>query len=527
MAEQFSIYLAVPGTSICWGTVTGVINSTRAHRTTPYNAGYGFSGVEDFNILWADAHNLYEAGAITHFAMLHGDITPAPDQFWLDILLEEMVARNATLVSAVSPIKDGRGVSSTGIADLDDPWKPFRRFTMREIHAMPPTFDNVAAGYPDRPLLHNTGMWVCDLRKPVFHAANERGELDLYFEFPTSASRGADGKWSHRRQSEDWVFSRDLWLRGVRDTYVTSRIHLEHHGEVRYRSSYAWGSYIDGDEDTAEKWRPEKEALPLRLVQLLEFELGTGCNLGGDHSKCPNCHIDCRAFECSHTLDDDTIVRLAVEAYRDLGFTGLIGWAYYNEPLLCEQRMFVLMERIKAEAPAARFILWTNGMLIPEDCEQYRQFSQIVISGYNDEGRRGHEWLAAKGINARLADNPALDDRLLDLEPADPTAPCLRPFTEFIIDNYGNTYLCCYDWRGRATFGNVLADGADFAAIAQRWRDQLPSIAGPCMTDDAPDACRKCGHRWDHYQPHDDGIVERARRWRAKLEEEAVPCQPC
>jgi hypothetical protein len=515
--QQYRVYLAVPGRNFCWGTVTGVVNSTVKHVAIPHNAGYGFSGVEDFNLLWTDAHNFAEAGDATHFAMLHGDITPDVTQRWLDILLDEMDRLDASLVSAVSPIKDPRGVTSSGICDLDDPWKPFRRFTIREIEqSLPETFNNVDAGYPDRPLLHNTGCWVCDLRKPEFHAKKPDGSLDLYFEFPTAAFR-SNGKWEHRRESEDWHFSRSLWARGVRNTYITRKVRLRHHGDSVWTNFGGWGQFQDGDENTAEKWRPKLEAKPLRMLQMLQFELGEKCNLASQHTRCPNLRPERFArLDTFEELDDETIVACAVAAYKDLGFTGFVGWAYYNEPLLQADRMFGLMARIKSQVPQARFLLWTNGTLIPEDCEPYRQFAQIILSCYTDSSQQGLERLRAKSIPVSAIDDPQLDGRLDKGEPADATAPCLRPFVEFVIDAYGNTHICCYDWRGEGALGNVFA--VPFAELAERWRHQIvPTVAGREMNEAAPRACRDCGHRWDKYQQHDPGIVDRARRWRDAL----------
>lgn len=515
--EQHTVYLAVPGRNFCWGTVTGVAKSTSKHVALPFNGGFGFSGTEDFNVLWTDAQNLFEQGRVTHFAMLHGDITPDAGQYWLDVLLEEMDRLGASLVSAISPIKDGRGLTSSGICDMSDPWRPFRRFTVREVFAeLPETFDNVGAGYPDRPLLHNTGLWVCDLRRPEFRAVREDGTLDLYFAFPTRAVRDADGKWVHQRESEDWHFSRDLWLRGVRDTYITSKVRLQHHGGMTWGTHQPWGTFEDGDENTEDKWRAELLEKPLALAQILQFELGSDCNLGDGHLACPNRDPDRWArLDTGRELDDDTIVSCAVRAYGELGFTGLVGWAYYNEPLLQADRMFRLMERIKADAPMARFILWTNGTLVPEDCAAFADFEQIVLSGYNADSRRGLDRLTAEGIAARWIEYPLLDNRLVRLDPDDADAPCFRPFVEFVLDAYGNTHFCCYDWRGEGTWGNVHA--SDFAELARRWRDMLPKIAGARMVDDAPAVCRECGHRWSKYQQHDAKIVNRARNWRAGL----------
>ena len=521
-ANHYHVYLAVPGVNFCWGTVTGVINSTKKHTCHPFNGGMGFSGVEDFNLLWTDAHNCYDRGEITHFAMMHGDIAPDTSQRWLDILIDEMESHNAAMVSALSPIKDSRGLLSSGICDLDDRWTPFKRFTIREVlNDFPDTFDNAAVGYPDKPLLHNTGLWVCDLRNPVFHALNADGELDLIFKFPDRSVRGKDGQWAHQRESEDWLFSRELWLRGVRNTFITKKVKLSHHGKMTWNNFTEWGTFNDGDENTADKWRVEKEKLPLATLQMLEFELGTKCNLADQHADCPNkSPLRFAALDAGKELDDDTIVASAAKAYNELGFTGMVGWIYYNEPLLESARMFRLMGQIRAAAPKAKYILWTNGTLIPEACEAYRNFAQIVISGYNEEGRRGFDRLAAKGIAARYMDNPALDGRLVNIAPKDDAQPCLRPFVELIFDAYGNSHLCCYDWQGKATLGNVHKEGFD--VIAQRWRDQLPGIAGQSMNGEAPPFCKSCGFKWDKYQCHDEAIVDRARRFRAKLQEATV-----
>ncbi len=518
--EQHKVYLAVPGNQICWGTVTGVVNSTIDHTVTPCNGGMGFSGQEDFNILWADAHNLFNEGKITHFAMMHGDITPDPTQRWVDILLEEMDKYGASLVSSVSPIKDGRGLTSSGIADLDDQWLPWKRFTMKEIHALPETFNHIDAGYPDRPLLHNTALWLCDLRKPCFQKLTERNELDLYFDFPTRAVRGTSGKLEHQRESEDWRFSADLWRRGIKDTYITRKTRLTHHGKMDFPNHKVWGTYENGDEATSHKWRAKpsevKEDKPLALVQIIDFELGEKCNLGHVHDECPNLHPE--RFSLLNTdklLDDETIINAAVTAYEKLGFTGLIGFHYYNEPLLKAERLFRIAATIKGKVPQARFLLWSNGMLIPENVDQYYIFDQIVISGYNAESARGRDRLAAAGIKCSYVKNAQLDDRLQTLEVKDKSASCKRPFLEMIFDAYGNTHLCCYDWRGEGTTGNLQTESIE--SLAAKWYQVLPKIAGETMAADAPKVCLNCSQRWSDFQVHDHEIVERAKNWRKQL----------
>jgi hypothetical protein len=508
--EQHSVYLAVPGNTCCWGTVVGVVHATARHDVQPDQRGVGFSGEEDFNLCWCEAINLFEAGEITHFAMLHGDLDLDPSQRWLDILLDEMDAHGAALVSAAVPLKDTRGLTSSGIADLENPWEPWRRFTLREIwHELPATFDNVHAGYPDRPLLHNTGLWVCDLRYPEFRAVNPDGELDIYFRFPTRAIRNAEGRWVHQRESEDWEFSRQLWLRGLRRTYITRRVRVTHQGSACFTNHGPWGSYRDGDEETAAKWRSREDAKPLRPLQLLQFELSDRCNLADQHPRCPNRH---RPLPNMPALDDRTIVRSASEAYRDLGFTGLVGWAYYNEPLLDAERMFALMGRIRFSAPQARFLLWTNGTLVPEDARHFDEFSQIIVSDYGPESRRGYDRL-----RPILIENASLDDRLQQLPVEDAAAPCLRPFVELAFDCRGGAHICCHDWRGGGSLGNL--NWTPFGVIARHWRAWIREIAGERMTDLAPDVCDRCGRRQQRHQVHDEGIVARADRIRAQWKE--------
>lgn len=480
----------------------------------------------NFNTLWCHALNQAEFGLVTHFAMLHGDIVP--EQNWLDVLFDECERLDAHLVSAVSPIKTEHGLSSTGI---DRPWMGgfgARRLSMHELYTMPETFsfdDTVTAGLNPNgsALLINTGCWIADLRKPLWWRTNAAGELIFHFTVNDRIIRNSRGDLSNQAESEDWFFSRRLAEHGAK-YYCTRKVALSHIGPTRFVNTRAWGTQkVDGLQSRDLTGEPEVHdnsdiEKPLAVVQLLQFELGGGCNLVDQHPQCPSGNGRRWAdLPLGGLMDDDTIVRSAVSAYRDLGFTGMVGWAYYNEPTLQADRMFCLMERIKAEVPEARFLLWTNGTMIPEECEAYRDFAHIIITGYGERSQCGADRLVAKGIDCEYRRNPRLDNRLEDVVPADQDAPCLRPFVEFVIDAYGNTHLCCYDWQGHGTWGNLQID--NIGTLARRWRRQLPEIVGDRMTCNAPDACRACGHRWNTYQVHDVEIAARARVYRASLGE--------
>lgn len=201
--------------------------------------------VSNFNQLWSDALQMYERGEITHFAMLHSDIAPEPN--WVDKLLAEMKRLNASVVSAVAPIKDNRGLSSCGI-DIDDSCFHVRRITMHEIMDLPETFgteDLDAHGIPTRGrgLLINTGCWLADLRLPLWHETDSDGVYKIYFNTRARLKK-YNGVPTTEVESEDWMFSRALHRYGVK-YYATRKVKLVHHGEWAYGNQSAWGTVLD------------------------------------------------------------------------------------------------------------------------------------------------------------------------------------------------------------------------------------------------------------------------------------------
>jgi hypothetical protein len=260
-------------------------------------------------------------------------------------------------------------------------------------------------------------------------------------------------------------------------------------------------------------------------TQFLIFELGRQCNLGAIHTACPNLHKD-RFAESIRELDDETILRIARDVYWDHGFRGLVGWHYYNEPLLQQERMFRLMDAIKWECPQAGFILWTNGTRLPADCAEFAKFDQIHITDYSADGRppRNLPYLQAAAPRAQIH-RWTLDQRLHMLGETQNTRPCLRPFTEFIVDYSGRVHICCYDWRGLASPGSVY--DCTTAEIVAKWQAMRDSVVGERMAVDAPEACRRCTMRCSG---HDTFVREpglAARKYRAELISKPVSyCKP-
>ncbi len=228
-----------------------------------------------FNKAVCQALNDQRAGHdITHFAMLHDDVVP--EDGWLNTLLEDMATSGADLVSAVVPIKNEFGLTSTAIDDPKDGYLVERRLTMKEVGNLPDIFTAADCGYPDRALLVNTGCWVCDFTKPwrfftkfeirdrvvwvtqgkrylPTEVMNEDGTFKEGFDDPT-------GHWSADVDPEDWNFSRQLFRMGAK-VVATKRVRLAHAGNLHY-ANYAssdgsmWGEW-DHDRAFSDKFGGE------------------------------------------------------------------------------------------------------------------------------------------------------------------------------------------------------------------------------------------------------------------------------
>jgi hypothetical protein len=174
-----------------------------------------------FNQMWCRALNDRESHGLTHFAMLHADVMPEPE--WLDKTLRVMSETGADVVSVVMPMKNGQGLTSTGI-ESDDRMKP-RRFTIKQLEAMPLTFTHPK-------LVVNTGLMLIDVRKPWVERIHFRVEDEIRIENGVRAAHAL---------SEDWAFSMDARALGAK-LYATRAIRAHHLGEQAYPNFGGWGT---------------------------------------------------------------------------------------------------------------------------------------------------------------------------------------------------------------------------------------------------------------------------------------------
>jgi hypothetical protein len=177
---------------------------------------------QSFNALLCDAMNRRDEG-ITHFLLMHADISPV-EGGWIQTMIDEMERTGADVLSAIVPLKDTRGVTSTALDT--DLWTP-RRYTMHEIMALPETFtaDN---------LLVNSGLMLVRFQGDWLE--------DVHFQMRDAILKDEDGKYRAVCESEDWSMSRQLHRLG-RKVFATRKIKLHHEGGSQPFPNYsAWGT---------------------------------------------------------------------------------------------------------------------------------------------------------------------------------------------------------------------------------------------------------------------------------------------
>lgn len=199
---------------------------------------------QTFNHLWASALMNIGSG-VTHFAMLHDDV--APDAWWVDTLYEAMQETGADVVSAVVPIKNNHGLTSTAIGWPKPSWE-YVRLTMAEAMELPETFtiSDVAAD-PGSILLVNTGCMLVDLRKPYWRNTDGDGRLEFCFTMQDRITVLKSGDCVVQFWPEDWALSQHVHACGG-FVAATRKVAVRHAGGRDYTNDHAWGDMARDEE---------------------------------------------------------------------------------------------------------------------------------------------------------------------------------------------------------------------------------------------------------------------------------------
>jgi len=159
------------------------------------------------------------------------------------------------------------------------------------------------------------------------------------------------------------------------------------------------------------------------------------------------------------------------------GFKGKIGWHYYNEPMITIDRGLNLMNQISSKYPDTKYVLWTNGYKIDKSSREWLSlFHQISISLYNEEDRM-RLTSAIKNIPGASCVAAQHDSRLqvYDVKQKNPGG-CRRPMDiEMSINHYGNMRMCCSDFRGHISMGNIMEEDHDL--LINMWFEMAEKVA--------------------------------------------------
>ncbi len=226
-----------------------------------------------FNALMVEALNYRDPEtdeSPTHFVMLHGDI--APENWWLDTMLEEIERTGVGILSAVVPIKSLElDDTSTAVGRLNKRFSKFQRMTTADTLKLPETFfpSDVCEGN-DR-LLLNTGLMVVDLRqdwvRPWFATGGFRFETDCW--------QTENGTWRHLTLPEDWLFSFDAQEKYGVKVAATTKVRVIHYGEAGFANRYPASEKV-----AISGWLKPEEAEALKQAAIGKDVLEVGCYEG-------------------------------------------------------------------------------------------------------------------------------------------------------------------------------------------------------------------------------------------------------
>lgn len=201
----------------------------------------------NFNGGWAAALNC--SPRPDYFCMHHSDIGVGYDSAgWLDYLVSELDRTGADVISVVVPIKDTRGLTSTGLLRRQGGRHEHRRLQMKELDALPDTFDaqDVAALFAEedpaeRILTVNTGLWICRFDKPWVE--------NVCFTIKDKILPNGDGTFTAHVWPEDWNFSEWCYDNSLR-VVANKKVPVGHRGGTVFSSRARWGQEHDG-------WAPQ------------------------------------------------------------------------------------------------------------------------------------------------------------------------------------------------------------------------------------------------------------------------------
>ena len=200
---------------------------------------------------WDEAAGMVGPGPLTDWIMVHSDVAPialdSKPMRWIQDAVEERRRAKADVLSAVIPLKDDSGKTSTAVMNWQT--KNMRPLCLEECLPpnVPETFSiaSLAHGNEDVRrnggdcLLINTGYWIADLAG----AWTRR----ICFRIYDTIIMGDDGYDEAQAVGEDYLFSMDLYRLGLR-VCATTKFTCNHAG------TWKWPNYVAYGKGERDKW---------------------------------------------------------------------------------------------------------------------------------------------------------------------------------------------------------------------------------------------------------------------------------
>lgn len=195
----------------------------------------------------------------------------------------------------------------------------------------------------------------------------------------------------------------------------------------------------------------------------IEIETNTNCN-----RKCRICPRHKHEREVG--LMPEALYSRILDQLVEIDFRGRVSPVFYNEPLM-DPRLARLMNEAKTKLPKSTIVVFTNGSLLTkENIEELVEsgVDTLLVSQYTQNLRADEKsYVAATdGLDPKykrhiryrvLGDEDWLSTSggLVPVEKPVTKSRCMQASLSCVVDFRGNVVLCCNDYYGEHTFGNV------------------------------------------------------------------------
>ena len=208
-------------------------------------------------------------------------------------------------------------------------------------------------------------------------------------------------------------------------------------------------------------------AKAFNMFSIIYIETSSACNRRCSY--CPNAKYDTGLIKNTKRMPL-TLFHKFIDELRELCWTGQIQLHYFNEPLL-DERLPDLVKYTRNKLPTVSISIFTNGdfltialyrklvdsgvtdFVITQHSEERSKAVTGVLdyrSKHGDDGIRVYyvklklEFLSNRGGLVDFPHDNKGDNRF-----------CLSPTASLIIRHTGDVVLCCNDYFGITSFGNV------------------------------------------------------------------------